>query len=129
MRLSYNVLNNFRNLNFLYHSLGARWLFFRVGYALRMRTGFVRRQIPSYDWEERPLETWLKKNIPSKPETYALWRKQNSPVFLFEHANISDNVPWNPQLAVDESERILNGELKYFSHAFARTDRKSTRLN
>jgi len=121
MRLGYNVLNNFRNLNFLYHSLGARWLLFRAGYALRMRTGFVRRQIPSYDWEERPLESWLKKNIPSKPETYALWRKQNSPVFLFEQAALPDNVPWNPQLPVDESERILNGELKYFSHAFART--------
>jgi len=76
--------------------------------------------MPSYDWNERPLETWLKKNIPSAPEAYARWRKQNSPVFLFDQVNIPDNVPWSPQLAVDEAERVLNGELKYFAHEFTR---------
>ncbi|HSK88944.1 MAG TPA: hypothetical protein VK880_11325 [Anaerolineales bacterium] len=52
------MLNNFRTLNSLYRSLGARWLLFRLGYALRMRTGLIRRQIPSYHWQDRPLRTW-----------------------------------------------------------------------
>jgi hypothetical protein len=138
------VLNNFRNLNSLYQSLGARWLFFRVGYALRKRTGFIRKQIPAYNWKDRPLETWLKTKIPSRPETYAEWRRQNSPKFFFEPFNpernddrilsdsrrtrnavegqlLLDAVPWNPQLAVDEAESILNGELKYFAHKFIKT--------
>jgi len=86
-----------------------------------MQTGFIRWQIPAYDWKNRPLKTWLRKNIPSEPDAYAQWRKLNSPAFLFEGANIPDNVPWDPQLVVDEAERILNGELKYFGHEFART--------
>jgi len=115
------VLNNFRNLQSLYQSLGARWLMFRVGYALRMRTGFVRRQIPSYDWKDRPLETWLKKNIPSDPEAYKQWRRQNSPPFFFEQVILPANASWNLNVAVAEAERILNGELKYFAHEFVRT--------
>jgi hypothetical protein len=115
------MLNNFRIAQSLFHSHGPRWLLFRVGYALWIRTGLVRLQIPAYDWKKRPLETWLKKNIPSTPKRYAQWRKQNSPRFFFEQADIPDNVPWNPQLAVGEAERILNGELKYFAHEFTHT--------
>ena len=143
MRLAYNVLNNFRNLNSLYQALGARWLMFRVGYALRMRTGFIRKQIPSYNWKDRPLRTWLKKDVPSQPEAYARWRRQHSPNFFFQplraernderilslskderravEARLSSGTLWDPQLAVAEAERILNGELKYFAHKFIKT--------
>ncbi|HEX9331003.1 MAG TPA: hypothetical protein VF896_03870, partial [Anaerolineales bacterium] len=137
------MLNNFRNLNSLYQALGARWLFFRVGYALRMQTGFIRRQIPAYNWQDRPLKTWLKKEIPSKPKEYAQWRKQNSPKFFFnslraakspqgeriderssrhaDEARFPSDVPWNPKHAVNEAERVLNSELKYFEHNFIKT--------
>jgi hypothetical protein len=124
------VLNNLRNLSSLYRSLGARWLLFRVSYALRTRTGLVRKQIPAYNWNDRPLETWLKKDVPSQPESYAEWRRENAPNFFFEPllAERSGSVSrgaveasWTPQLAVEEAERILNGELKYFAHKFIRT--------
>ncbi|HSL31527.1 MAG TPA: alginate lyase family protein [Anaerolineales bacterium] len=139
------MLNNFRNLNALYQSLGARWLLFRLGYALRMRTGILRQQIPSYRWEDRPLKSWLKKGIPSGSEAYARWRREHSPHFFFvslgapaqspglgersdersSHHAVEGrspvDVPWNPQLAVAEAERILNGELQYFAHEFFRT--------
>ncbi|RPJ17136.1 MAG: hypothetical protein EHM33_33245, partial [Chloroflexi bacterium] len=129
------MLNNFRNLNSLYRSLGAHWLIFRLAYALRMRTGFIRKQIPSYNWQDRPLETWLKKGIPSQPEAYAQWRRQHSPGFFFEPFRPErsderssrhvvegpDGSPWDPQFAVAEAERVLNGELKYFAHKFVKT--------
>jgi hypothetical protein len=115
------VLNNFRNLNSLYRSLGARWLMFRLGYALRMRTGLIRKQIPAYNWRDRPLGMWLKKGIPSQLEAYARWRRGHSPKFFFDKAIIPDDVSWDPQLAVTEAERTLNGELKYFAHEFIRT--------
>jgi asparagine synthase (glutamine-hydrolysing) len=114
-----------------------RWLMFRVAYALRMRTGFIRKQIPAYTWKDRPLETRLKKDIPSQPESYAQWRRQNSPNFFFKpfHPERSDElssrhavegrfpggIPENLQLAVNEAERALNGELKYFAHKFIET--------
>jgi len=95
-----------------------------------MRTGFIRKQIPSYSWNDRPLETWLKKDVPSQPESYAQWRRENSPNFFFEPllaersrsaSGGAVEASWNPQLAVEEAERILNGELKYFAHKFIRT--------
>ena len=113
---------------------------FRLGYLLRKRTGFIRRQMPVYRWEDRPLETWLKKTIPSTPEAYAQWRRQNSPKFFFEihrpptrslglpersdsvvEARLPSQPPWNPQTAVEEANRILSGELKYFAHKFVKT--------
>ncbi|HEX5808225.1 MAG TPA: alginate lyase family protein [Anaerolineales bacterium] len=132
------MLNNFRNLNSLYKSLGVRWLAFRVGYALRMRTGLIRRQMPAYRWEDRPLGTWLKPGIPSAPEAYAQWRREYSPDFFFrsfrapdKHRDYSERsrsdsegaveASWNPELAVAEAERILNGDLKYFAHQFIKT--------
>ncbi len=125
------MLNNFRNLQSLFGSHGSRWLLFRVSYALRKRTGYIRLQMPQYQWADRPLKTWLKKNIPSTSQAYLEWRKQNSPNFFFgnlraseQHRDYSERsaneveASWNPQTAVDEAERILSGELKYFSHTY-----------
>ena len=94
--------------------------------------------MPAYRWRDRPLGTWLKKDIPSKPEAYAVWRRQNSPRFFFEpfrapagtpglrerraqpgvEAQISTGVDLDPEPAVLEAERVLNGELKYFAYKF-----------
>jgi asparagine synthase (glutamine-hydrolysing) len=103
-----------------------------VGYALRKRTGYIRLQMPAYQWKDRPLATWLKMGVPSTPDTYTQWRRQNSPKFFFEplraersgatrhavEAQIPSAIPWDPQTAVDEAERLLSGELKYFSHIY-----------
>jgi hypothetical protein len=99
---------------------------FRLGYALRKRTGWIRAQMPAYQWQDRPLETWLKKGLPSAPEAYIQWRRENSPKFFFEpfhavEARLSTNLPWNPQPAVDEANRIFNGEIKYFANKFIQT--------
>src|SRR6266536_482421 len=118
------MLNNFRNLQSLFGSHGSRWLLFRVAYALRKRTGYIRLQMPQYQWADLPLKTWLKRNVPAMPQAYLEWRKQNSPRFFFHSLNkvnagrVAEGVsrPWNPQTAVDEAEHILSGELKYFSH-------------
>jgi hypothetical protein len=115
------VLNNFRNLRSLFWSHGSRWLLFRVGYALRKRTGWIRAQMPAFQWKDRPLETWLKKGISSTPESYTQWRRQNSPKFFFEKITFSQSTSWNPQLAIGEAERVLKGELKYFAHKFVKT--------
>jgi len=115
------MLNNFRNIQSLLWSHGSRWLLFRVAYALRKRTGLVRVQMPVYQWKDRPLETWLKKDIPSAPRPYVEWRKKHSPHFLFDGIHLPQNIPWDPKIAVDEAERVLSGELKYFSHTYYRT--------
>ena len=102
---------------------------FRLGYALRKRTGFIRTQMPAYQWKDRPLETWLKKDIPSTPEAYTQWRRKNSPNFFFGtpiaewnderflsisrrarnevEARIPSDIPWNLQAEVDEANRAM----------------------
>ena len=103
---------------------------FRVGYALRRQTGYIRLQMPAYKWKDRPLRNWLKKGIPSTPEAYVQWRRQHSPRFFFnpragwsvDEARLPGTTPWNPKHAVNEAERILNGELKFFDHKFVKTD-------
>ena len=112
----------FRTLASLYRQLGLRWLTFRFAYAFRIRTGLIRLQIPAYQWKDRPLETWLKKDIPSDPKSYAEWRKQNSPKFFFDSLSVmlseSEASRFNSKFSIGEAERILSGELKYFTHEF-----------
>ena len=123
------MLTKLRTLASLYRQAGFRWSAFRVAYAFRLRTELIRLQMPQYKWTDRPLETWLKKNIPSTPESYTQWRKQNSPKFFFEplRPERSESSPsavegqWNQQQAIDEANRILSGEIKYFSHEFHQT--------
>ena len=120
------MLTKLRTFASHYRELGFRWSAFRVAYAFRLRTGLIRLQIPQYKWTDRPLETWLKKNIPSESSAYAQWRKQNSPKFFFESLRPERSKrspsevegPWNNQTAIDEADRILNGEIKYFAHEF-----------
>jgi len=120
------MLTKLQTLASLFRELGFRWSAFRVAYAFRLRTGLIRLQIPQYKWTDRPLETWLKKNIPSESSAYAQWRKQNSPKFFFESLRPERSKrspsevegPWNNQTAIDEADRILNGEIKYFAHEF-----------
>ena len=112
------MLNSFRNFHSLFWSHGSRWLMFRAGYALRRRTGYLRVQMPAYSWKDRPLGTWLQKDIPSKLQAYMQWRKLNSPKFFFGEMNVRPDSSWNPHAAVSEAERILSGELKFFSHTY-----------
>jgi hypothetical protein len=119
------MLTKFRTLASLYRQLGLRWLIFRFAYAFRIRSGLIRLQMPAYQWKDRPLGPWLKKDIPSDPESYGIWRKQNSPKFFFDslYVMLSDSEAsrFNSKLVVDEAERILNGEIKYFAHEFQKT--------
>jgi hypothetical protein len=115
------MLNNVRNLHSLVWSHGPRWLFFRLGYALRKRTGFLRLQMPAYSWTDRLLPAWLKEGIPSTPPAYADWRKKHSPAFFFDKLHAPQDLSWKPETAVEEADRILSGEIRYFSHTYHRT--------
>jgi hypothetical protein len=115
---SSNMLNNFRNLQSLFGSHGTRWLLFRVSYALRRRTGYIRVQMPAYAWKDRPLGTWLKENVPTTPQEYARWRNEHSPKFFFEKLDLPPDLPWDPGSAVEKADRILSGEIEFFSHTW-----------
>jgi len=119
------MINRFKTLASLYRQLGFRWSTFRLTYAFRLRTGLIRLQTPQYKWSDRPLNTWLKKNIPSDIESYAQYRKNHLPKFFFD-SNVGARSPrpvsWNTQTIIDEANKILSGEIKYFSHQFHKTN-------
>jgi hypothetical protein len=118
------MLNRIKTLASLYRDLGLRWSAFRLAYAFRLRSGLIRLQTPQYAWADRPLKHWLESNIPSTPETYAAWRKQNAPKFFFDKdlggrvVALERHVSRQP---IEEADRLLNGELKYFSHTYQKT--------
>ncbi len=114
------MLTKFRTLASLYRQLGPRWLAFRLAYALRFRTGLIRLQMPRYKWTDRPLATWLKKNIPSEPTTYAEWRKANALKF-FTSVGAGSPRSMYSENAIAEVDRILNGEIKFFAHEYQQT--------
>ena len=111
------MLDKLRALFSLYRRFGLRWLLFRFGYALRIRLGILRWQMPAYEWDDRPLATWLKPDVPSGPEEYLAWRNQHTPIFFFDGIPpLPHELSWNPQIAVNAAEHILAGELCYFKH-------------
>lgn len=96
----------------LYRALGARWMLFRLTYAFRLRAGLLRLQMPSGAWEDYKAHI---KAVPAAP--------QKEPRFLFsaETLPIPQQVPWDKQKALEEANRLLSGEIKYFAHQFFQT--------
>ena len=113
--------NKLRQVLFLIRQFSLKWFLFRVGYVIRMRSGWFRLQAPAYLWEDHPLSSWLKVGIPSGPGEYGKWRLKNLPDFFLQTPiELPDDCPWDPQLAVTEGNRLLSGELKYFEHDWYR---------
>ncbi|MBI5823611.1 MAG: alginate lyase family protein [Chloroflexi bacterium] len=122
------MLNRIKTLASLSLELGLRWSAFRLAYAFRLHSGLIRLQMPLYKWTDRPLAAWLKKNIPTESTAYAEWRKANAPKFFFDslRPERSDERSsrravegrWNTQTIITEADRILNGEIKFFSHEY-----------
>ena len=117
-----SMLTRFKTFASLYRQQGPRWLAFRLSYAFRLRSGLIRLQMPLYRWADRPLGTWLKNGIPSGPAGYADWRRHNSPKFFFDGQPAPPaSAEWDPRSAIREADRILSGEIKYFSNEFQKT--------
>lgn len=117
------MLTKLRTLASLFLELGPRWSAFRLAYAFRLRTGLIRLQTPQYKWDDRPLKHWLKPNIPSDSDSYAQWRKTNAPKFFAPVASVGAGSP-RPDYgnhAIQEANKLLSGELQYFSHEYHKT--------
>ncbi|MDQ3006237.1 MAG: heparinase II/III family protein [Chloroflexota bacterium] len=107
------MLDKIRTLASLYLELGPRWSIFRLAYAFRLRTGLICLQMPQYKWIDRPLERWLKEQQSSAGRVGA---RSSRPIPI--PTEFPPNLPWNQQTAIEEADRILNGEIRYFAHQF-----------
>ena len=102
------MFNRIRNFASLYLQLGPRWSAFRAAYAFRLRTGLIRLQMPMGEWGD--YKRLLAERSDERPSRHAV-----------EARRLPENIPWDKQQAITEADRIINGEIKYFSHDFIKT--------
>ena len=101
------MLTKIKTLASLYRELGPRWTAFRLTYAFRLRTGLIRLQMPMGEWSD------YKKLID-------VGARSSRPILQIP-AELLSNISWNKQTAIDEADRILSGEIRYFAHEFVKT--------
>lgn len=106
----------------IWNHLGLRWLAQRVAYSAQVRSGWLRRQMPSRAWNDRPFSKLLIDPPLARPETYLVYRKHQAPQFFFQPDQIDlfrprfaawDNTGALPHHQVDN---IAKGTLYYFAH-------------
>jgi asparagine synthase (glutamine-hydrolysing) len=106
------MISKLRAFASLYRELGPRWTLFRLAYAFRLRTGIIRLQMPMGEWSD------YKKYVRApRPE-----RRDERFFRPVDEGQLPEKISWNPQTAIDVANRLLNGEIKYFSHQFVKTD-------
>ena len=104
------MISTLRAFASLYRELGPRWTLFRLAYALRLRTGIIRTQMPMGEWD-----TYRSERSASTDEAPS---PKQPKFFPSVGAGSPRPIIWNPKTAIDEANRLLNGEIKYFSHQF-----------
>lgn len=98
----------------LLQTFGAGWAATRLRLAVQHRTGWLRRSMPASTWEQRPLSSVLREDVPNTPESYGAWRKaQSRKSFLAPMEELRGNR--FAEAAKAEAERILSGEFTWFS--------------
>lgn len=111
-----NVIRKILSIKSLYQHFGPRWFLFRIGYAIRMKTGLIRNHIPAYQWQEKPLTDWVKMGVPTDAEEYFQWRQELQPNFLFDQIpEIPKKAKWNRESVLKEADQYLAGISRYFS--------------
>lgn len=104
------MLSKLRAFASLYREFGPRWTLFRLAYTLQLRTGLIRLQMPMGEWEDYKHLLAERHAVEARPK-----------FFSSVSAGSSSFESLNPQTAIDEANRILNGELKYFSNQWVNT--------
>lgn len=103
-------------------TFGPAWLAYRLGYAVRLRSGLFRYQLPATSWAAQPLAAFLSDPALAKPEGYLAYRREHCPQFFFAPTDrlqyISLLKRWDREGedVVDTAEKFSQGMLSYFSH-------------
>lgn len=110
-----------RSLQILNH-IGPAWVAFRLFYALRLRTGWLRAELPALPWSHQPLSSLLSRPGLADGELYLQYRRRDAPPFLFSpDANATyrghfadwDDGSRSPQHVAAE---LAAGTVRYFGH-------------
>lgn len=115
------IFGQVRHLQALWRSFGPQWLAYRVGYAVRLRTGLVRRQTPITDWDAQPLRQFLSDPSLADAERYRAYRHTQAPRFFFlpqqrpQYARLFTAWDQGDADSVAAAAQIGQGDFSYFS--------------
>lgn len=110
----------------LLQSLGPSWLAYRGIYALRMRSGQLRRKLPATSWDQQPLMHFLARSGLSEPDRYLDYRRSKADSFFFspfQRAEYQDFfATWDDAAPspVVLADHIAEGVFRYFAHTSVR---------
>lgn len=84
-----------------------------------LRSGWLRRRTPIYEWDARPLADWLRPGFPAEPEAYVEHRATQTPRFFFEGnsefvANLKHVLVNRESTVLEEADEILHGRFRIF---------------
>ena len=91
-------------------------------YQLTLRSGWLRWRTPTFAWEERSLELWLRSHIPSGPEGLAQHCGTRNQPFFFQdvgrlgvslNAILGDDI----EALVAEADAVLDGRYRLFGQS------------
>jgi asparagine synthase (glutamine-hydrolysing) len=111
-------------LHQIWRHLGPDWLAFRLAYAVRLRSGAMRRQMPASQWGDLPLADFV--GDPSLDPSldaaavYCKYRREQPPPFFFSRDARSRVaglfVDWDRGRfnAMNLADEIASGSLRYF---------------
>lgn len=109
----------------LWRYLGPKWLAYRLGYAIRLRAGLLRRRLPVADWSEQPLKDILEVPALAEPDSYLSYRRSEAPAFFFspsermEYLTLFAGWDAEPVAPVLLSDELAQGVLRYFAQTAA----------
>ncbi|MBP1465742.1 heparinase II/III family protein [Candidatus Chloroploca sp. M-50] len=117
-----------RQIVLLLRHLGFAWLFFRLQYALRQRSGWFARRWPVTTWDQRPFATFLINDDLADPFIYKQYRASQAPQFFFDPAQRlayqallgqwDDHGEETPQYLV---KQLRQGQGHFFEHHWWQT--------
>ncbi len=88
-------------------------------YQIALRSGWLRWRTPTFAWEERPLEWWLRSHIPTGQEGYAQHRETRTQQFFYQDierlgVSLKEILGEDSEALVAEADAVLDGRYRLF---------------
>jgi hypothetical protein len=110
---------------YLLRFLGFKWLFRRLRYLFRLRSGIMRREIPATEWSNKMLGDFLSEPQIAEENTYLSYRRTCAPTFFFSPSDCFRFRAYFPGWDRDgksplaETRQISEGMFRFFGNTVA----------
>jgi hypothetical protein len=107
-------LNRFKKAFQIIRNYGIGFCVFRTQYALRRKTGLLKRKFPARPWSQIVLSDWLKSGVDPQPVSFLKACQTNGRRFFFDSATIAGLNERYKKEVVSQADEILQNRFCYF---------------